>query len=141
MEKLTQREQEALKLLCQGYSGTEIARILDISLHTAYIHSSRLHTKASFRFKELVALALSMGMNITPASCSGELTPRLEEVLECLTEAESERAAARGLCISMNTMAHDLGSIYQRLGIKGDKRYNPQHLAMATYLARQRLEA
>lgn len=39
MNKLTTRETEVLKLICQGYNNTEIAKDLIISKHTAKAHA------------------------------------------------------------------------------------------------------
>lgn len=42
---LTPREKEVLKLVCEGYNNTEIAKILNISRHTAKAHVTSIIKK------------------------------------------------------------------------------------------------
>ena len=139
MEELTIREKEVLELLCKGYNAAEMSRILGISPHTVEIHSSHVYKKASPRFKDLVELAISLGLDIKPAAGAWvELSPRLEEVLKEMSEAYVMKQATKPLVISESTLGHDATKLYIHLGTRRDGKYNSQHLAIGLYLERQR---
>jgi len=60
---LTEREREVLKLVAEGYSGTEIAEKLVISPKTVDTYRERIMQKLGLRHRyELVRYALRKGM-------------------------------------------------------------------------------
>jgi len=60
---LTEREREVLKLVAEGYSGTEIAEQLVISPKTVDTYRERIMQKLGLRHRyELVRYALRKGM-------------------------------------------------------------------------------
>jgi DNA-binding CsgD family transcriptional regulator len=59
MENLTPREKEVLKYLCLGYSNTEIAEKLIVSIHTSKAHVQHILDK--FKAKNRTHLAYLIG--------------------------------------------------------------------------------
>lgn len=67
-EKLSQREQEVLRLLAMGHTSQEIADKLFLSVKTVESHKARLKTKLGFRGRaELVRYAIQTGLLDTEA--------------------------------------------------------------------------
>lgn len=56
LNKLTEREVQVLNLLMLGYSNTQIAKILDITLHTVKAHVQAILQK--FKVKNRVQAAV-----------------------------------------------------------------------------------
>ena len=62
-EELTKREIEVARLVCNGYTGAEIADRLHICLRTANFHKRELYTNLSIRNEnELIRVALYLGI-------------------------------------------------------------------------------
>lgn len=67
-ERLSQREQEVLRLLAMGHTSQEIANKLFLSVKTVESRKSRLKTKLGFRGRaELVRYAIQVGLLDTEA--------------------------------------------------------------------------
>ena len=67
-ERLSQREQEVLRLLAMGHTSQEIADKLFLSVKTVESHKARLKTKLGFRGRaELVRYAIQVGLLDTKA--------------------------------------------------------------------------
>lgn len=63
---LTEREQEIMTLVVQGYSNKEIAQRLHISFRTVEIHRSHiLHKTGAHNLLDLVRIAQEIGLNIS----------------------------------------------------------------------------
>ena len=60
LNKLTEREVQVLNLLMLGYSNTQIAKILDITLHTVKAHVQAILQK--FKVKNRVQAAVIAAM-------------------------------------------------------------------------------
>lgn len=62
-ESLTEREREVLKLIAEGNTNPEIARILVISVRTVETHRAHVMEKLGFHHRsELVKYALRKGL-------------------------------------------------------------------------------
>ncbi len=63
LDRLTDREQEVLKLVAEGYTNQEMAYMLVVSVKTVETHRAHITEKLGFRSRaELVRYALSKGM-------------------------------------------------------------------------------
>lgn len=54
--KLTQREEEVLNLLLKGYSNTQIAKMLSVSVHTIKAHVESIYRKFGVHSKVQAAI-------------------------------------------------------------------------------------
>lgn len=62
-EKLTDREKQVLKLLAEGYTHKEIARILNISIKTVIAHNTNINEKLNIHNRSaLVKFAIQKGI-------------------------------------------------------------------------------
>ena len=60
---LTDREQEVLRLICKGYHGTEIAKLLFVTIHTVKAHISSILRKLNVKTQaQAVHLATRDGL-------------------------------------------------------------------------------
>jgi DNA-binding CsgD family transcriptional regulator len=59
VQHLTAREQQVLRLLCDGYTNRETAQVLQISVRTVEAHRRQIMTK--FPTYSLVTMAASLG--------------------------------------------------------------------------------
>jgi two-component system response regulator NreC len=76
-ELLTTREREILQLVAEGRSNKDIARMLDLSLHTIETHRSNLTEKLNLHgVPELMLYAIRKGVVSSSAVPSSTTTPR-----------------------------------------------------------------
>lgn len=76
-ELLTTREREVLQLVAEGRSNKDIARLLDLSLHTIETHRSNLSEKLNLHgVPELMLYAIRKGVVSSSVVTSSTITPR-----------------------------------------------------------------
>lgn len=59
MNLLTEREKEVLTLICEGKQDSEIAKLLNVSIHTAKMHVRHLLAKYVARDRKQLMAALN----------------------------------------------------------------------------------
>lgn len=65
MEKLTQKEKEIFALMAEGLSNIEIAKSLNISIHTVKSHLLNIYEKTGIHNRiQLIIIAIKIKYNI-----------------------------------------------------------------------------
>ncbi len=147
MPSITPKETDVLKLLCQGYSYTGIADTLKLDLNTVKKNEFNLRKKIGNSIEETVALAIEIGLDVTPAyGIWSPLPPWLTEFLELAVTGMTMPEISARLKISAKTVNNGFSAIYQRFGLTGQDEsltnrscpYSKKNTAMALYLAHKR---
>jgi DNA-binding NarL/FixJ family response regulator len=113
------REIQVLQLLAGGASNKQIARELQLSLHTVKRHVARTIFKlhVSSRAEAAWLYRRSMQGADTPPVAARELTARERDVLELIARGASNLQIASDLGLSLNTVKRHAANIREKLGV------------------------
>jgi DNA-binding CsgD family transcriptional regulator len=117
--QLTPRQREVLRLVADGLSTVQIARVLRLSSHTVDSHVGSARTKLGARTREHAALLAAAPRAVTPSD--GDhlgLLPVHAELLQVLAGGASVAQAARSTHVSTRTAYRRLDEARWALGAR-----------------------